>query len=504
VTDQKDFFISYNKADAKWAEWIAWQLEAIGLTTVVQAWDFLPGQNFVLRMQEAAEQAKRTIAVLSPDFLNAKFTQPEWAAAFAQDPTGVLGKLVPIRVRPCELAGLLPQIVHVDFVGKDESEARGLLLAVATNKRVKPNTAPDFPSFVQATQLSNPITEVKNFPKTTQKLSMKSVFIGQWDARFTYIDGEVYRERIEITNAGDNTLIGWIVPSWDNCPHTAAVDHLRPIRLRGELGGTHLFTGIWYLSNQREQHGAFQLQVSSDGDVLDGGWMRYSDKRNAIVSGRWDWTRAQPRSDLVVGIYGITGSGKTTLCAELVNLASARTFSESDILDWYMRKLEDRSFDDFRKESENGRMKIREKAFSLYFEKLKNSNGLTFGDAHYAFPTERLGSIDAPHHEAERGIQPVMPNAAWTIYDAIVYLDTPSNIVHSRLEKQTISTPKNYWTRNLSKVQLDYWRDYEKRKLEAECAARGRTYFSVLGDRSVRDVAVEIIDLIENISKNNY
>ena len=41
----KDFFISYNSADRQWAEWIAWQLEEAGYTTVLQAWDFRPGPN---------------------------------------------------------------------------------------------------------------------------------------------------------------------------------------------------------------------------------------------------------------------------------------------------------------------------------------------------------------------------------------------------------------------------------------------------------------------------
>jgi len=34
------FFISYNKADKTWAEWIAWILEEAGHNTVIQAWDF--------------------------------------------------------------------------------------------------------------------------------------------------------------------------------------------------------------------------------------------------------------------------------------------------------------------------------------------------------------------------------------------------------------------------------------------------------------------------------
>jgi len=114
ITDMKDFFISYNSADKDRAEWIAWQLEDAGYTTVIQAWDFGPGQNFVLAMQKAATEARRTIAVLSPDYLDAKFTTPEWAAAFVQDPTGEQRLLIPVRVRPVELAGLLKPIVYID------------------------------------------------------------------------------------------------------------------------------------------------------------------------------------------------------------------------------------------------------------------------------------------------------------------------------------------------------------------------------------------------------
>ena len=50
-----DFFISYTKADLPWAEWIAWQLEAAGYTTLLQAWDFRPGSNFVLELALSQE-----------------------------------------------------------------------------------------------------------------------------------------------------------------------------------------------------------------------------------------------------------------------------------------------------------------------------------------------------------------------------------------------------------------------------------------------------------------
>lgn len=141
----KDFFISYNSADRGWATWIAWQLEETGYTTILQAWDFRPGSNFVLAMQRAAREAERTIAVLSPSYLEASFTHPEWAAAFVQDPTGVRAKLLPVRVADCDLKGLLPAIIYVDLVGLDEEQAQQALLEGSKRGRAKPQTAPGFP-----------------------------------------------------------------------------------------------------------------------------------------------------------------------------------------------------------------------------------------------------------------------------------------------------------------------------------------------------------------------
>jgi WD40 repeat protein len=151
---QKDFFISYDRADKNWAEWIAWQLESAGYSVVLQTWDFRPGSNFVLSMDKTIREAKRTIAVISPDYLNAFYVEPEWAAAFVQDPTGERGTLLPIRVRKCELTGLFASIVYLDLVGLDEAKARdSLILGVSSTlnprTRRKPSSAPAFPTSIK-------------------------------------------------------------------------------------------------------------------------------------------------------------------------------------------------------------------------------------------------------------------------------------------------------------------------------------------------------------------
>lgn len=141
----KDFFISYNKADRSWVEWIAWQLDQAGYTTVLQAWDFLPGSNFVIEMDRAAIEAERTIAVLSPDYFAAQFTQPEWAVAFKKDPTGEKGLLLPVRVCECDIEGLLGQIVYIDLVKLDEPGSKRELLNGVKRGRAKPDQKPAFP-----------------------------------------------------------------------------------------------------------------------------------------------------------------------------------------------------------------------------------------------------------------------------------------------------------------------------------------------------------------------
>lgn len=123
----RHFFISYHPEDTSWAQWIAAQLSDHGYSVFVQAWDFQPGQNLVLEMQRAASQAERTLALLSPSFLTSRFTAAEWAAAFAQDPTGERRKLIPVRVAPCLPEGLLGPIIYIDLVGKDEDTARTCL-----------------------------------------------------------------------------------------------------------------------------------------------------------------------------------------------------------------------------------------------------------------------------------------------------------------------------------------------------------------------------------------
>jgi tetratricopeptide (TPR) repeat protein len=144
-----DFFISYTQADRRWAEWIAWVLEEDGGYRVrVQAWDFVPGSNWIQEMQAGIRGASRTIAVLSDAYLSSPYGSAEWQAAWANDPGGANRKLLTIRVAECERPGLLAGVTGIDLFGIDETAARARLLetvSAAIAGRAKPATPPRYP-----------------------------------------------------------------------------------------------------------------------------------------------------------------------------------------------------------------------------------------------------------------------------------------------------------------------------------------------------------------------
>src|SRR5215475_9003810 len=107
-----------------WAEWIAWILEEDGHRVLFQAWEFVPGSNWVQLMQAGTHAAARTIAVLSDSYLESVYGGAEWQAAWARDPAGAGRKLLPVRVSACDRPGLLAGVVGVDLFGSAEADTK--------------------------------------------------------------------------------------------------------------------------------------------------------------------------------------------------------------------------------------------------------------------------------------------------------------------------------------------------------------------------------------------
>jgi glutathione synthase/RimK-type ligase-like ATP-grasp enzyme len=150
VISLKNFFISYTQKDHAWAVWVAWELEQAGYSVFIQAWDILPGSNFVTQMRLASQECERTVAILSNAYLKSLYAEAEWNAAFADDPTGKKLKLIPVRIEDCEPRGIDKPIVYLDLVDLDEDEAKERLIttieAIENDRpRIKTRQRPPFP-----------------------------------------------------------------------------------------------------------------------------------------------------------------------------------------------------------------------------------------------------------------------------------------------------------------------------------------------------------------------
>ncbi|MER7851779.1 TIR domain-containing protein [Streptomyces griseobrunneus] len=146
---QGTFFISYSPADEAWASWIAWTLEEAGFRTVIQAWDFVAGSNFIDYMDRGVSESVAVIAVLSRNYQGSRYGRMEWQAALRSEPDQPDRRLLTVRVDEAPVEGLLATITYVDLVGvPDARTARGLLLTrveQALEGHARPLDRPSYP-----------------------------------------------------------------------------------------------------------------------------------------------------------------------------------------------------------------------------------------------------------------------------------------------------------------------------------------------------------------------
>jgi hypothetical protein len=141
---QLDFFVSHSGRDRAWAEWIAWHLIDAGYTVELDCWNWAAGDNFVTKMSDALQNARRVIALFSPAYFEpSRYTTDEWSAALIKDGDG-RHRLLPIRIEPCDVPRLLQPVLWCDLFGSAEDEALRRLLA-AVHGPAGPQGRPAFP-----------------------------------------------------------------------------------------------------------------------------------------------------------------------------------------------------------------------------------------------------------------------------------------------------------------------------------------------------------------------
>ncbi len=141
-----DILISYTSSDRDWAEWIAWQLEALGHTPHVHDWEISGGGDLAAWMEKRHQEADRVLCIISKIYFDRPYSTWErrtaqWAAA-TNRPNFVL----PVFVEPCEPPTMLAHLKRCDLFGiNDDADVACERLKAFLMPAQKPTTPPPFP-----------------------------------------------------------------------------------------------------------------------------------------------------------------------------------------------------------------------------------------------------------------------------------------------------------------------------------------------------------------------
>ncbi|EXG79234.1 FxSxx-COOH system tetratricopeptide repeat protein [Cryptosporangium arvum] len=208
ASHQSSVFVSYTAADRKWAEWIAWAIEAdeaLETRAYLQDWDSVPGTAWVEWVDQVVRECDQLVAVCSPSYPGSSAVgTAEWQAVWARDPSGSDRRVVPVVVQPCDLKGLLAGRSWINLAGLDVEEARTQLvdgLRAARDGRAKPHSEPAYPGTGAATGRSIGV-EQPDFPG-----ALPGVFnVRRANPRFTGREGLLDRLHKELSTVGRVTV----------------------------------------------------------------------------------------------------------------------------------------------------------------------------------------------------------------------------------------------------------------------------------------------------------
>ncbi len=160
-----DVFVSYSASSAADRGWVRGvlvpRLQAHGLRVCVDFQDFRPGSQHFREIERALGSSRKTVVVLSPDYLADTWGEAESLMLQTLAPTNEDARLIPLRKAICDLPLRLSMLTYVDFAAPDDPEFAWAQLLTALGAAPQPPS----PSLPQPDQwwLRHPYPMQPNF-----------------------------------------------------------------------------------------------------------------------------------------------------------------------------------------------------------------------------------------------------------------------------------------------------------------------------------------------------
>jgi len=125
VSFDYDIFISYSPHDCDFVEtWLLPTLEASNMCVCIDVRDFRIGAIRLLEIERAVLRSRRTLLVLTPEYLASEWKSFENILAQTLDPAARKRRLLPLLLKPCKLPHRLDVLNYLDFTANHQDGAK--------------------------------------------------------------------------------------------------------------------------------------------------------------------------------------------------------------------------------------------------------------------------------------------------------------------------------------------------------------------------------------------
>lgn len=108
-------FLSHSSLDKSKVISIAVDLKQRGVNSWLDAFDILPGESIVSKINEGLDECKYILLFLSKNSVNSKWVEKEWQSALWNEIDSNKIKIIPIKLEDCEIPSLLKTKKYIDF-----------------------------------------------------------------------------------------------------------------------------------------------------------------------------------------------------------------------------------------------------------------------------------------------------------------------------------------------------------------------------------------------------
>ena len=127
-----DVFISYSHhdRDRDWVcNWLLPRLEGAGLRVCIDFRDFEVGAPSLVNMEQAVERSRKTLLVLTPNWLESEWTDFEALLVQTDDPAGRRRRMLPLMLESCQPPKRIAMLTYADFTVEErwENELRRII-----------------------------------------------------------------------------------------------------------------------------------------------------------------------------------------------------------------------------------------------------------------------------------------------------------------------------------------------------------------------------------------